>query len=230
MTEVLTKADDLTTVHLAFLRTVATIGRLAGLVHTYHLPNITLCDGDVKTGFPYLVRSALQGMVNLRELWVGLQIGEIGPSSCIFEGCKFQLESLRLGLTCRPGEFAPFLEGQRELRQLTVNFRSDAQDLSISVCPNIKLLQGNRHAIDALLPQLNVRTLIYSPDTYEMNESLAHLSGPLGQLQVLSLGGHYMRPSLHVLAPFLTSLEYLELVSLHVSRFLPRCRRPELMI
>ncbi|KAF8889416.1 hypothetical protein CPB84DRAFT_1447358 [Gymnopilus junonius] len=217
MTQNLAQADVDKAIHLSFLQTMANAKHLAALVRTYHLQVAKVCilSANAQREFSDLIRSALRSMVNLCRLWLDLPSSVMRPDPFIFDHCSFQLESLQITQTQTTHELTAFLGTQRRLRELSVNLDNSVQPVPAAVCPHLEVLQGNRNTMNALLPRRQIKTLIYDPDTYEMNEPVSHLSEPLDHLLVLSLGGFYLRPSLHILTSFLRSLEYLELVSLH---------------
>ncbi|KAF9542272.1 hypothetical protein CPC08DRAFT_756069 [Agrocybe pediades] len=216
------------TVHAKFLRTVSNVKRLAALVRTYYFSWGNKCYSVPPSPLPSLLRSALQAMVNLRELWLAVvdmhSTAAPGTESIvqmpfIFDNCTFQLDTLLMMHCIDTTAFCSFLAGQKKLRKLTAYLDPYARNrkhiLSPEACPSLEVLQGNRNAIDVLLPNCHIKSLMWDPDMFEMNQSLPHLSEALSDLKILSLGGNYLRPSLHTLAEHLKSVEWLELVTIH---------------
>jgi len=218
--------------HTRFLQTVSSVKRLAVLVQTYHFSRGERCYSAPPKSLPWLLRSALKAMVNLRELWLDvtdtIRIGSAGIGTTgsavlpfIFDECVFQLDTLHMLHCVDTKAFCAFLMTQKRLRKLTAYFNpcttSKNYILPPAACPSLEVLQGNRSAIDALLPNRHISSLLWDPDMYEMNQSMSHLCEPLSHLKILALEGSFLRPSLHFLAEHLKSVECMELVTLHVS-------------
>ncbi|KAF8968529.1 hypothetical protein BDZ97DRAFT_355518 [Flammula alnicola] len=213
--------------HLAFLRTITENGRLALLVHTYHFPFI---DNDTYDPLNQLLRRALQATTNLRELTItGLcrlaktYYDGLTPQS-LFSGCTFQLETLYLVQYVDAREFFSFLATQQRLRRLAVYFDRNGQSPPSTVCPKLDFLQGNRRAIEVLLPNRQITTLVWDPSCYEATRAMPHLSEPLRYVKTLMFDGCYLRPSLSAIVDHLASLEYLELVALHAEELDDVCK------
>jgi hypothetical protein len=126
--------------------------------------------------------------------------------------------------------FFSLIATQSQLRKLTVYLRNGGQVLLESGCQELDVLQGNRVAIETLLPCRKISTLIWDPDSYDMNRPMSHLAEPLGQVRVFSFKRCYMRPSLQTVVDYLKSLEYLELVALRVGRLQFTCRAKTILL
>ncbi|KAF9481488.1 hypothetical protein BDN70DRAFT_876279 [Pholiota conissans] len=208
---------------VTFLRTMIEDEQLALLVRTFRI------NTDMRSpSLNYLLNVALRAMINLRELFVNCTIKTLPepevPRLSIFSGCKFQLDTLSIVQYLDVGAFFSFLATQRKLQKLAAYLVDQGQPLPSGVCPKLASLQGNRATIETLLPNRQITTVIWDPDSYDARRSMLHLSEPLRSLKTLSFDGCYLRPSLRTIVDHLQSLEYLELVALHAGEIQDICK------
>jgi len=209
-----------TLTHVAFLSTVTTNLRLASLVHTYILNDVVRHGENPLWD---LVKLGLRAMVNLKALHFRAFAGL--PSAEILDGCSFQLENLQWGSHSDEVAMKRILPQQPKLRDLYLECDSTTISTHLSAthllnffadncCPDLLGLAGNRTTIELLLPHRNIRKLSWVPGLYDLNDDPIpdSVTQALGGVQVLSLGGYFMRPSLATLVDHLGELCVLEIV------------------
>ena len=208
--------------HVAFLSTITTNPRLAYLVHTYILNDVVRHGENPLWD---LVKLGLRAMVNLKVLQFRAFGGH--PSAEILDGCSFQLQNLQWGSHSDEVAMKHILPQQPKLRDLylechppTIRDHLPATHLltffADDCCPDLLSLAGNKTTIELLLPRRNIRNISWVPGLYDLNDDPipGAVTRALGGVEILSLGGYFMRPSLATLVDHLAGLRVLEIVGL----------------
>ena len=213
-------SHDAQTTHTLFLKTILSQDRLALLVEEYRQPkNILRSREDPLWD---LLHRGLQVMVNLKRLF--LEAPSHGrPSIEILRGCMFQLDLLQWynasDLNEEESEFLEFLASQPRLRSLSVRLKNTSTPIPTSTCPTLEILQGDQGAMKVFLPERRITSLaltwMSNPKEPFDNSNFTSLSRSLKEVNFLSWGGFYGRPSLDLICLHLQSLEVLEVVGVH---------------
>ncbi|PPR02033.1 hypothetical protein CVT24_011181 [Panaeolus cyanescens] len=177
-----------------------------------------------------LLLAALPMMVNLKSLTFRAFGGHPAAKE-LLAGCTFQLTYLDWGSHSDEAGIGAFLLGQRELRHVSLHCDSlldinshqphtspsHSDRLSATGCiQKLASVEGSRAVIESLLPTRNVTSLSWVPHLDDaLSAPVDHLSEELGKLKCLSFGGYFARPHFRLVAPYLKSVEVLELVGLH---------------
>lgn len=178
-----------------------------------------------------LLLTTLPMMSNLKSLTFRAFGGHPAAKE-LLANCTFQLNYLDWGCHSDEAGISTFLLGQQELRHISLNcdsllnrtLRQPSTSISIysgatpePVClQKLASIEGSRAVIESLLPTRSVTSLSWVPQMEDdISEPVDHLNEELGKLKSLSFGGYFARPHLRLVAPYLKSVEVLELVGLH---------------
>jgi hypothetical protein len=195
--------------HNKFLTTIVASRQKALLVHSYSQDGP---DFVGKRRLWNLLSQAFKIMHNLTHLSIRPSFLTGAPDE--IQQWSFQLRSLdcRGGLEVRQ-VVSDFLGAQPGLRRLGVDWASSSPTLmTLSVCPALEMLRGNRAIIERLLPGRHITSLVWIPHLDPSNP-IDHLASSLNYLRALSFGGSTSRPSLNFLVCHLRALEVLKLVN-----------------
>jgi hypothetical protein len=196
--------------HIEFLKCILDNNRLALLVHEYTQDGIAHYQRGTLWG--YLCRG-LQAMVNLKVLKFRALDGH--PSAEILKGCTFQLRSLFWGNRDDEDHLSNFLLSQHNLRGLDVDWAEDKRHLiPRSCCPQLRVLCGDRGAMETFLPGREITSLDWMPlleNSAHRIHSFEHLSPYLSRIRVFSSEEAYIRPSFSSIIGFLPCVEVLKL-------------------
>ena len=207
-------------IHIEFLKCILDNNRLALLIHEYTQEGIAPHQRGTLL-WDYLCRG-LQAMVNLKVLKFCALDGQ--SSAEILSGCTFQLRSLVWGNRDDEGHLSKFLLSQHNLRGLDVDWAEDKRDLiSRSCCPQLRVLCGDRGALETFLPGREITSLnwipqpsfLYSSDSIHSFERLLPY---LLRIRFLSFAEYYPRQSecIRSIIRFFPSVEVLKLELLEV--------------
>ncbi|TFK35703.1 hypothetical protein BDQ12DRAFT_737413 [Crucibulum laeve] len=207
----------------SFLNCIILSPRLARLVEKYSLVNPRIIEDTTKESFFQLLSIGLQEMTNLKHLNFREYSGQ--PSAHILRNCVFQLESLDWGCHSE-SEIDVFLSGQKALRRLSIEWDAAKLSIPLTACPNLVSLSGGCRTIEAFMPGRQITSLHWIPELYGSTLVVDSIRNEFARLINFSFGGYFRRPHLAIVAPYLKSLEILELITLSV-HFLHIPLRPQ---
>ena len=197
--------------HIKFFKGILDNNRLALLVHEYSQD--TFAHSQWGTLRDYL-RRGLQAMVNLKVLQF-LTVND-QPAADILRDCTFQLRSL-VWWNSVDGHLSNFLLSQHSLQKLEVDWPEDKRDLiPRSFCPQLRVLCGDRGAMETFLPGREVISLHWMgpfvDDSAHRIRSVEHLLPCLSRIRFFSFGYPYTWSSFSSIIGLFPCVEVLELV------------------
>ncbi|TFK58442.1 hypothetical protein BDN72DRAFT_84658 [Pluteus cervinus] len=207
--------DDLDT-HKGFLKSITRDPRLASYVREYSLMATKTIDKELWG----LLALGLQSMTHLSSL--GFRDHGGGPSaSKILPNCTFQLDSLNWECNSDEDFLIKFLATQPRIRKLSLapSWGLDTfREVPPTYLPDLEQCCGGHGVLRSFLPNHRITRVRWIPDLEEpLRPDPIVLSHINQSVKMLSFGGYFGRMELPLIATHLQSLEFLELIGLHVS-------------
>ncbi|KJA17921.1 hypothetical protein HYPSUDRAFT_45768 [Hypholoma sublateritium FD-334 SS-4] len=198
--------------HVQLLTSLKHNFRLAHFVKSYSVPPLA---GRLRTIYWKLFTACLPLMVNLTQLSV-LALGS-DMNVIPMHTLTFQLESLswiQMDIEAN-AQFVPWLETQNALKHLRWIHRGRVM-VSRTALPHLRILEGNLHVVEALLPGRQIQRLHWLSDLahgeLDVQARIPRLFSGLQNLRSLTFDVQRNIVEYNVIGSSLVSLDFLELV------------------